>query len=531
MNIKELLIEFLFIFVKYGVPGTIYYKCRRSNAMKVGYNDLDKDVQKALDLLRGVVSDYKPTDGEALVGYDGKDLRIKRSHAVELKKICSASDIQDMKNHLLVNDDIYESSFHKDYIGKNTSSATRLFKTKLYTDLLIKASAPSKLYLVRESQDYFAVLTDNGKLGRFDKASGKLQVQMDLIRELQSKFNLQTINIFNIQDIELCEDGLFIATDLYGIFYFDVTKKTMERKFKELFTIRMKYIGDGSLLCLTKNYIALYNLNVDGRIEKYLNLAQNSQKPKDVCMIGDKIFVLGRSYTGVNNDQVLYCWQKTGETILHSLCGQVVKNKDNIEYNPRYVDAIDNYLYVFGLKGNKVFAWRYDIKHLHYDIQEIIFEGEIDDLRYCQIYQDMIIYGNKEHLYAADLNGQLVNNFYLDKGITHILTDKKQIFVTTEDSVEKINLPTYIDGQTLNLSLLQNVNYNNVTLFLEGMSSKDHVKLLINGDDKNTYESTLVGDGLFIKIPYPVFNLDVELKLSSHAQRRGIIIKKDHIYM
>lgn len=492
--------------------------------MRISKENLAPDIKDTLSKIENVFTDYKNVDKVANVGYDGKNFVIKRTGSKE-NIITSKEELLEFEKHLYDNDEIYESSFNVEYVVGDNLKQTQLFYGPLNTRTLI--SANEKIKMIKDDKTSFLILTSDGKLVVFSKSTNKPTYACEIIKDIIETFNIRTFTIYDIIDIELSENAIFIATDLYGIFQIDLKSKSIELKFKELNTTKLKYIGDGSLLCLTKNYIALYNVEYQERIERYTILKNNYQVPKDIFVNDDNIFILSKSLSGTTNDRILYHFKKSGPTLIHNMSHKIPDNKSDLRYNVKFISGEKNLIYLVGTYENHLFTWIYDINKNEYE--ERIFDIKINDLEFFNVEKGIFIFGYKNRVLFSTNDGVLLGNKYCETNLKAVFVSDSSSYLVSEKTISTFGLNYSPEKKTKLLLIDGDKSYNDVSLLILRFSKTDGIKVFVDDQVTKDFSYAYTDKGLYIKFNCKISKLEIEISPESIIP--GLILKKNEVYV
>jgi hypothetical protein len=249
--------------------------------MRIGINDLDRDLIKKINKFDELELNYSKDDGNILM-YDGENYYTSKINVKNKEIYFTENDLMDYRKHLYKSEGKFISSFDTKVLNNNVfSSSFKSLLTSSEPKVLCKTDA-SVIYM-KEYGSYYYIYTLSGKLYKINKIATNTQTVYDICALLKTHFACTNLHPKMITDFIQYEDGYLFSVLGYGIYYININQGIYELKFNYPSVIKMVEVANNILVTLTKDNdktVILSNLINGKKIESYNILSLDYQHTK-----------------------------------------------------------------------------------------------------------------------------------------------------------------------------------------------------------------------------------------------------------
>jgi hypothetical protein len=513
--------------------------------MKITDKELDQSLVKKIERLDKVTETFSEDDKSGFLAYDGDNFYIKRANELLLKKVFSASDLDNYHTHLYKESNYIKNSFNTNMNHKNIASKN-IGGQGVYLDgfSLYKVANPIKK--VKKYGESLLMLDNKGVFYKFSLKDRKEEFAFDFLRKARTDFAIETINPFDILDFEVYGEGFLISTTINGVFYADLKANTIELKFLEDDVKSIKDILNGNVLLTSESgEINVYNFKTGMRVETYNTLKKSNQSQRAVESNGDYVFLLGKSLTSEeNSENLLHVWRKDQAGISYDNIDKAVyPGYDSRKHHVMFLSVDGDTAYLSGLKdGKHLFVWKYNTKDLGSEFQEVVFTGiDIDKLNFVKVEGGFITFANNNQIITLDQSGKVVKNFYL-KGLKSndvrnvIFRDsQKDMVIVNGNEVLLYRFPEHRFEKEVIFRIYEGTEAcNNIDIYISTNPIKEKISFLdgTTGAEIHPYYAINGEFGYAFKLlGVPSKSINMRVLPDESTNLKGVVVNADRVYL
>lgn len=453
--------------------------------MRIGINDLDRDLIKKINKFDELELNYSKDDGNILM-YDGENYYTSKINVKNKEVYFTENDLIEYRKHLYKSEGKFISSFDTKLLNNNVfSSSFRTLLSSSEPKVLCRTDA-SVLYM-KEYGSYYYVYTLSGKLYKINKIATNTQTVYDICALLKTHFACTNLHPKMITDFIPYEDGYLFAVLGYGIYYININQGIYELKFNYASVIKMAEVANNILVTITKDNdktVILSNLINGKKIESYNILSLNYQHPKGIQVLPNKDFiVIGESNGLMNTSNIIHYWKldeaKTSYTNIDFLLSD---NNKSIYYEPKFWNVHNNKFYILGTYKSRIFAWSWDLNNIMDNPIEVFYDKipvNFDNFYSYKFVPNGIyfIIGNKMVKYDLDFNisENIILNDFLTTHTVVSLEDSSFIAIDKKDVVlYPFQVYSYYPELSFKIYDKQE-KCNNINIYIKSTEGKENI--------------------------------------------------------
>lgn len=451
--------------------------------MRIGFNDLDQNISSRIKKFDELEMNYNPSDGN-IVMYNGTTF-YTGSLPKEENKILYFTDrsINNLKEHLYLSNNEYKTSFDTVFNKANIFAST--FKNMVNTlepNFLCKAEA--KVLFMKEYNAFYYVYSANGKLYKINKYNINTQQVFDIYSLIKLNFACNKLKARMINDIIPYNNGFLVSTLNYGLYYINIETGTYEFKFNYPNIKQIELLINDNLLIITDDLsynVNIVNLKTNMKVESFNNLCKNTMRAEKAIKLYNNDFVILTKSAG-NVEKALHYWTLDESGLSYeNMDYEIASNKQDPNYQIKFIDADKEYIYISGIYEKKLFVWKWNLSKLGDNPEEIIFNKlpiNYDDLYYVKTNNREVHFVVKDR--AIKYNGDIIENNILNKFLTSnqvYYFNNKFIAVDGKDVIF-YNEPKYSFYNEIRLNIYnENITCNNINIFIDSAKGNEKVTL------------------------------------------------------
>ena len=240
--------------------------------MRIGINELDRDLIAKIKKLDELELNYSPDDGN-IVMYNGEGYYTGK-YASFKKMYFDDNMIYNFKKHLYKSGENYFSSFDKNVLKSNIfSSSLKNCLTNIEGGFVSKTDA-DVLKFKEFGANYYAY-SASGKLYEINKFNPTTQTIYDIFSLLKTHFAFSQLNPYMVSDFIVYDNGFLVAVLGAGVYYINIKKGIYELKYNLASVTHLVAINDRIILTSKdKNYtVVIADFKTGKIIEKYNNVS------------------------------------------------------------------------------------------------------------------------------------------------------------------------------------------------------------------------------------------------------------------
>jgi len=321
--------------------------------MKLTEINIDKKLLDKINRLDPVVSAYNNNlDGN--VAYDGDKFYIKKTNDTFLRKILSDDDIAAFRSHTKLEELNYINSYNS-CINTNNVCSKYTKNNRLFMPTTTAYSTEDNIVYSKALTTGIVIEDKNGKVTKFD-SNTNIEYIAEIVPMLRDNFVIANIDCYSILDIEECEDGLLISTDLGGIYVYNKLEDSLELIINASNVRYMKITDANKLFCASDTGVFFYDIESGLCTSSNYNMKNLVQQPAGITTYGRDIMLLGRNYGCTNIGRALHVWKEDIAKVGYNNIDSAIKeNPHSNKYFPKFIDSDKHSVYIVGLYGEQRF--------------------------------------------------------------------------------------------------------------------------------------------------------------------------------
>lgn len=496
-------------------------------------NEKDLDPTRKCDAVRKVsvlYDEFTPENATDFISYNGERMVYNKVNQINLKKVFYESEIEQLR---LKNQ---EHMFY-DLINFDNAPIDNFKSLPVLQKSRELFKAENDLFLTRKIGDSFYAMDVEGYIYEYDLKAEELIYSFNLIEEIRHNFAVSSIYIFDFLDIEKYGDGFLISLKNNGVFFVDVKNAEIELKFPELNIDFIKNLGRENVLLASKrinNNLMVYNFDTELKVETWNNLKKSgNQVVEDVFIDPDLILVLGKYQSIENAEKLLHAWEVDYEgLVLDNIDSHIFPGSKGFDYRILKVISDDDIIYLYGLKNNKLFVWKYNKENLNHKYEEYMFDDiKLDYLNNLVINDEKLFYIINNNLIISNFNKKILCNIKLENNILDIWNYNLDLIVQDRRTISMLQVPEYNNVTDINLKIKGNCN--NIDVLIQGTNIKSVLFIDSESLSKITPEYMMAKDNEIITKLTNVRSktILIQLQLYPDSVIDSIVVNHDNIYI
>lgn len=503
--------------------------------MKVTRRDLDEAILTKLDSLDNVAKTYDERFPDGFVSYGPNGFYFKKTNDTFLKKVFDENEITALEEGLYVpRKNVKSTVFHDLRTDNKVNNATKSFVRNMKSTNYKEFDDKVLIYKRHDLLDY--VFTLDGNLTVIHEKSSDV---INISKILDDNFSIASKRCYptDIVDIEvLNRDEVIIATSNFGIYKLNVPKKEMELLFAVEDVVKVKLLHNGNLFVAAKLFCAQYELVTGYKVENYLNLYNQSQRPVDLMLTNTEIFVLATNMNSINNENIIHCWKlDDSKTAYNCVSKQIEKIALDNRYQVLFESFDINFVYIAGLFGDHPFVLAIDRRNYRVH-KKIIFKNccidSFDDFR--AIDGRFFILADKD-LYIANMEG-IDEHMILDGSYSRIKVLNGEIISSSNNRLVKFQLDKFDTvSDSLEYIVLDDAEpCNNIDILVKGVGRSERITLIDAETKKEipaSYYILYKGNAIIKLMNCKSKKIVLRMAVTPTSNVEGIVIKKNRIFL
>lgn len=453
--------------------------------MRIGINDLDRDLIKKICKFDELELNYSQDDGNVLM-YDGDNYYTGKFNIRNKEIYFTENDLYEYRKHLYKSEGKYVSSFDTRLLVNNTYTSS--FKNLLTTvEPKYLCKADSSVLCMKEYGTYYYLYTISGKLYKINKIATNTQTVYDICSLLKTHFACTNLHPKMITDFIPYEDGYLFSVLGYGIYYININQGIYELKFNYPSVIKMAEIANKMLVTLSKDHdksVVISKIENGKKVESYSVLSLNYQHPKDIKVLPNKDFiVIGESNGLMNTANILHYWKlDEGELSYNNIDYLLPENNRSIYYEPKFYSVHNNYFYIFGTYKTRIFSWCWDLSNIMEKPIEKFYDKvpvNFDNFYSYKLANDGIYFIIGNRMIKYDVEDNIVENILLNNFLTThdvISLDASSFIAIDKKDVVIYPFQTYSYYPELTFNIYDKQDKcNNINIYIKSSTGNESI--------------------------------------------------------
>src|SRR5574344_399596 len=386
--------------------------------MKITENELDISLKNKINQFDEMKD--KGTNTSTYITYENGNFTNKYINELNIGKMFSMDDIYALGDHLYKSENGYESAYDKIMTNDAISYASASLLSTLNGSTIFELD--STIINAHTYDTFFLVLESNGKIQKINRIDPSNRMSIPAVEIIRSNFVYSNFDVYSIIDFAYYNDGVLVATENNGIIYLAFSGVGHCVKIQENDVKKIQLFKDNKTLIITKssdkNNILIYNLELDKKINIFNQLSKCNQKSLDIEIDEKNFFILGRSYSASQADNLLHFWKMDAAGVDFENMDRTIapNNSDNI-YKPKLLKHDASCVYILGLKESKLFLWEYSKENLNTAPTELNFklqDFQYNDIKDFEMINNKFYIALKNQLLVLNNKFELLENYLLD---------------------------------------------------------------------------------------------------------------------
>lgn len=502
--------------------------------MKINTRDLDVSITNKLNRLDSIVEGaYHNIEG--YVSYDSElGFFFKRASDSYSKRIYEEDDFISMKKAIYHPEPNVLSSAENDMredVSQYLVAASSFLVDGDYRSI---QQTPENVRLFKVDGTDAITLDVAGNVTMTRNLS--VQYSVDILAALREAFAFTEIEPFDISDIELFDGGFYVSVLETGIYRYRANDKTLEMVIAQSGIRKMMLIANGEkMFCVSDNDCTVNMIDSGRKIETFHNIKNAFQVPYIMCSEGRDIYIVGKTMIR-NSDKLVHLWKRDIAGMnYNNKDGAVSTHKSNSDYEIRFAHMDKSYLYLIGVKHQKLFCWRYDRDYPHRPPEEEIFDcidfsgmtGAV-----CKDGQYLVAIGKR--LYGIYSN-KVAMNLSFEHPIAKLEITDLGVLAVSNDHLISISIPEFVRSQAI-LSMKafsSDTMCNNIDILVAGTDHDETIELY-DENSKRISPTAMIshnGDTMIKLLNCQAKEIYLRIKVSAESSLLGIAVKQNGIFL
>lgn len=497
--------------------------------MKITRRELDSGILDKLDQLDNVAETFDENSPDGFVSYGPNGFYFKKTNDTFLKKVYDENEIVQLENSLLSKDRNIVSSLMKDIrLDNKTNMASMSFLFNLsFSD---KKQYAGILYKKMLSKGFLII----DKLGVLFYDDKKIELEKMLKDQFNISNNFSLGDIVDVCDIE--EDVIVIATNNFGLYRIKLSTKEIELIciLEKVRKIELSHVD--SLFVATDNFCGFFDMKNGDAIEKYYNVTNAYQVPKDIIKTNTGIFVIAAPVGSTIVNNLIHFYKLDDAQVSYNIKdGLLPKHPFDSSYQILFTKLVNNDLYIAGKINNKYcFIWKYNIETYEFSneilsCKEIIaFTGFLEVNGYYLILSNNDLYVIKDnYIYSHYKLSEKCSELYLNNGELYSITKEyivKFSLLSFEKKIDNLSFLVY-DGQDA---------CNNIDIFVKNATRNERITLIDMNTNKMISPSFYIvyGNNSIMKLMNcKSTKIKMVISVNENSFLEGIVVRNNRIFL
>jgi hypothetical protein len=504
--------------------------------MKLTQKDLEQNLVNKIERLDKVISNFSESDKAGFLAYNGDEFYIRKVSDLSLKQMINYKELLEIETFLKKEDEITKNSFLSNFnLNNRANSNFNSLATAIKPIEIVKLESDIKL--IKKDENYLIILDVLGNFHKFDIKKRKIEFSLDIITKVKSLFAITELYPYEINDFEIYGGGFLFSTNNNGVFYVNIEENTIEVMFAEKNIKLIKVLDQERVLLLSESGVAtLYETKKGFKIESFNFLPKSQQTAKKSFFINGNIYILGKS-PDPREVNLLHILEQEKEGIdFRDITGKLYKQEYKLGYIIYDLVVENGNIYLYGLKDEKVFIWKYNLTSLEKEHTEII----IDDINFSSVpfisFDEGKIYINyKERLLVYSEDGVLIKNLSIgiEKIKDMIFSENKEIIILSINSVYLLKTPEYKYEKEIMLNIYSGEYCNNLEILFISNDGKEDIVLIDGETDTQiqpSFHMTYKNKNYIRLIEGGSKNIYAKVSLSDSTKIKGVIIRANALF-
>lgn len=497
--------------------------------MKISRRELDSTVLEKLDQLDNVAETYDENNPDGFVSYGPNGFYFKKTNDTFLKKVYDENEIVELENSLSSRNRNITSSLLKDIrLDNKTNMAAMAFLYNLqFTD---KKEFPS-IFFYKFLNNKFLIIDKDGILYFNEK-------QFEIEKSLREQFNIsKNFSLGDIVDICLIdEDNLLIATTNFGLYKLKLSSNELELLcvIEKVRKIEMSHTE--SLFVATDSFCAFYDLKSGNCIEKFYNIANSYQIPKDIIKADNGIFVIANPAGPSIMNNLIHFYKLDKAGIGYNIQdGLLPKHSFDISHQILFTKLIDDSLYLVGKVNNKYcFIWKYNIKTFELNEEYIDCREFISLNGFFEANGYYLILSSKDLFIIKD--NKIYSHYKLPEKCFDLYLLNGELYSILNSNIAKFSLLSF-EKKIDNLSYLVYNGQdacNNIDIFIKNATRNERISLIDMDTNKMITPSFYIvyGNNSIIKLMNcKSTKIKMLISVNENSFLEGIVVRNNRIFL